>query len=83
MDWRQITTGDTNETFVISLIKSESEGNFVFNLSNFKELWRETIDWQEILRRAKVSFKVETLEVRFLPANKYILFDCYSPKIDL
>lgn len=57
MDWRPITIGDTNDTFLISIkrIKSESDGNFVFNLSNFKELWRETIDWQEILRRAKVS----------------------------
>lgn len=57
MDWRPITIGETNDTFLISIkrIKSESDGNFVFNLSNFKELWRETIDWQEILRRAKVS----------------------------
>lgn len=54
MDWRNITVSDTNKTFLIS-IENESDGNFVFNLSDLKELWQETIQWQEILRRAKVS----------------------------
>ncbi|KAJ6635370.1 hypothetical protein Bhyg_13955 [Pseudolycoriella hygida] len=52
MDWRTIVIAETNQTFVIS-IASTSTGSFVFNLSDFKELWLERIEWQEILCRAK------------------------------
>lgn len=54
MDWQTITTSDTHKTFLIS-IRDESNGSFFFNLTDFKELWREKIDWQAILRRTKVS----------------------------
>lgn len=53
-DWRTITIHGKTETFIISIIK-ESNGTFVFNLSDFKILWREQIDTEEIIRRAKVS----------------------------
>lgn len=57
MDWKSITISGTNEphTSLISII-IESNGKFVFQMTDFKVLWREKIDWMEILLRAKVSF---------------------------
>lgn len=56
-DWRSIQISDTNESFIISIV-NECNGNFVFKLSDFKVIWREQIDWKEILHRAKVSFVI-------------------------
>ena len=54
MDWQPISIDGRNETFLISIV-NKSNDNFRFNLTNFKELWSEEIEWQAILNRAKVS----------------------------
>lgn len=60
MNWQKITVNDTNgKTFLIS-ISNESDDNFLFKLTDFQELWREKIHWNDILCRAKVSERLFT-----------------------
>lgn len=80
-DWRTITISDTNETFIVSIV-NESNGNFLFNLSDFKVFWRERIDSQEILRRAKVSFivfSISNIDLRLKNNRKNVgLLACFT-----
>lgn len=72
MDWQSIKIGDTTESFFIS-IKNEYNEQFTFNLCNFKELWRETIAWQDVIGRAKVSLSMNRKIVQMLHYFREIL----------
>lgn len=69
MDWRMIEVD--KQPLMIRFIK-EANKDFIVHLSDLKVLWRERIEWKEIVNRVKVSY-FATLQLFYQVYDKHSL----------